>query len=178
MGEWAGARLRIASKTTDERVGVGVTRISEGRRVGTLITSEVECPRPLPTRRFTIQYAFVVDTKLVSVISTDDREIIGKGRLDIIVADFPPAIQPVDICRCDAEDAVPAGRSGNGGEAIVTGEDLRCRIAQCAPLQTFNKAIRWDEPFGIMTHPKIELVDNGRTNDANPVRRPAVVLIE
>src|ERR1700752_3060360 len=109
-----------------------------------------------------------------------DREVIGKRWLDVVVADFTPAIEPVDVGHAVrwTTHATPFRLARNRAELIVLREQLRRGVIQRGSLQTFDFAVAGDEAFGVVTHAEVELVDDVRIEHAYPVRRPAVVLVE
>ena len=106
-----------------------------------------------------------------------ERDVIGKSRLYVIVAGLAPAIQPVNVCG-RAHHAGPAGGSRNRAKVIVLRKQLRRSIVKRGPLQSLNHAHTRDKSFGIVSHAKIELVDDARAQDVNPVSRPAVIFVE
>ena len=46
---------------------------------------------------FTIPNPLKIEARLVIVIAAVDRQVIGDGRQDIILANLAPAVEPVDV---------------------------------------------------------------------------------
>ena len=105
------------------------------------------------------------------MIALSDREVVRERRFDVIVADLAPTIEPIDI-----GDAVVGPRTppqfvalGIVPRLIVLGEELRRGVVQRASLQSFDFAIGGNEAFGVVSHAEVELIDDVRADDANPV---------
>jgi len=90
-------RLTVSSEATNKRVRIRVACVSECRAESTDITAEVERSGPVSSRRLTIPHPLKIQTRFIVVITPSDCQVIGDGRQNIIVADLPPAIEPVNI---------------------------------------------------------------------------------
>src|SRR5437667_3141934 len=98
-----------------------------------------------------------------------EGNIIGETRLYVIVARLTPAIQPIDIGRC-SRHARPTSGPRDRAKVIVLREELRCGVIECRSLQSFSHAGAGNESFGVVTHAKIELVDDTCADDSRPAR--------
>src|SRR2546426_3678170 len=177
IGERTRTRLRVAVEIADERVGIGVARVSK-RGSKAAAGAEVECPGPVSTWRFTVPHVLKICPKLITVSAANDREVIGERGEHIVVAYFSPAIEPVDLSRSYALHAAPTCNSWDRSKLIVFGEELGRRVVQCAPLQAADLASGRYEPLRVMTHANSCLIDECRTEDVNPVERKTIILVQ
>src|SRR6185369_135392 len=90
-------RFLIVSEVADECVRICIPRVAERVGIVAVVACEIEDAGPLPTRCLAVQQSFKVNAKLQCVIAVRDRNIVCKRRLDVIVADLTPAIEPVDV---------------------------------------------------------------------------------
>src|SRR6185295_8059646 len=118
-----------------------------------VVAGEVEDSGPLAARRFAVQQAFEINTKLERVIAVSDRDVIGERRFDVVVAGFTPTVKPVDVRNAVrwTTNAAPVCDARDGAEMIVLREELRRGVVQCTALHAFDFTIARDEPFGVVT---------------------------
>src|SRR5262245_35873139 len=175
---WTRRRLAVTAEAADERVRIGIACVAECGCIGALIAAEIEAPGPVSSRSLAIPYPLNIDSRLISVVIPSEREVIGDGREDVIVAYLAPAIEPVDVGHGRLRQASPIGRARDGPELVVAGEELGRRVIQCAPGQAVNLAVGWDKPFGVVAQTERNLVDYGRAEQAHPVEGYAVILVQ
>src|SRR5207245_3829585 len=126
-------RLGITSEITEQRVCIGEARVpsAQSRRCrnsetvvdgGTAI-AEIQSAGPFSTAgRFGILQPFKISAELKTVVTMSHRDIVGERGFDVVVAGFPPSIEPVNVCGV-AGRAAPTSNGRNQIEFVVRGTE-------------------------------------------------------
>ena len=107
-----------------------------------------------------------------------DRQVIGDGREDIILANLAPAVEPVDVGYQSSAISRQSGRARDRAEPVVAGEELRRGVVDALLVRRSTSPSDGIKPSRAVPHTDRRLVDDGRADQAHPVERQAFFLVQ